>query len=157
MNSLNMQNSIQLTNNVKSPNLYSIFHEPILMESINNENEKDLYNLGQNRIRDKNASLPVIRFRKKETNVSDIRSRLEGRKIINKFNYKILKNKKWGEDDKKRGREANNDFENISSNNIHIDNKKIQIKSSMKDINNIKLSRINKKFELFRSSSAGNF
>ena len=157
MNSLNMQNSIQLTNNVKAPNLYSIFHEPNLMESVNNENDKDFYNLGQNKIRDKNTSLPIIRFRKKETNVSVIRNRLEGRKIINKFNYKILKNKKWGEDDKKRRREANNEFENISSNNIHVDNKKIQIKSSMKDINNIKLSRINKKFELFRSSSAGNF
>ena len=155
--SLNMQDSIQLSNNLKAPNLYSIFHEPILMESVNNENDKDFYNIGQYRNRDKNTSLPIIRFRKRENNVGDIRNRIEGRKIINKFNYKILKNKKWGEDGKNKGRETNNEFENRSSNNIHFDNKKIQIKNNMKDINNIKLSRINKKFELFRSSSAGNF
>ena len=190
MNYINMQNnSIQLTNNVKAPNLYSYFHESMKepekkLESNDEEEDnnkdknidfnKDFYTLDKERNKERNSALPAIRVRKKQIdryNLNELRNQLKGRKIINKFNYKIIKNKKWGEEDekKKKEREMLNfglDSRNASSSNIqnnqnnnNNDSNRVKLKkvgenimSSMDDRYNIRSRRAH----LFRSSSAGN-
>ena len=181
VNSINMQNSnIQLTNNIKAPNLYSYFHESIKepekkLESNNDENyedndfNRDFYNLERERNKERNSALPIIRIRKNELNknhLNELKNQIKGRKIINKFNYKIIKNKKWGEEDEKKKKERemlNYGYENGNSNNNPVDsnNKRIQLKKvgeSIIDINNDgKYTIRSRKPKLFRSSSAGNF
>ena len=160
----NMQNSIKLTNNIKVPNLYSIFHDTINIEknneSINNYNDKDYYFLEKSR---NNSALPIIGLRKKEVNeneLSIIKNKKEGRRIINKFNYKIIKDRKWGQEDEKKIKERealNFGLENKSNNNIHSDLNK-QIKNSRDNFMIIKdtFSKRNRKAHLFRVSSAQN-
>ena len=55
--------------------------------------------------KNRNSALPVLRVRKNEIdrfNLNELKNQIKGRKIINKFNYKIIKNKKWGEEDDKK-------------------------------------------------------
>jgi hypothetical protein len=59
---------------------------------------KDFYTLDKERNKERNSALPAIRVRKKQIdryNLNELRNQLKGRKIINKFNYKIIKNKNY--------------------------------------------------------------
>ena len=176
VNSLNMQNdSIQLTNKVKAPNLYSYFHE-ILKEpeknlksnedddDNNNDLNNDFYTLQKEKNQERNSALPTIRVKRKEINrfnLNEMRKQMSGRNIINKFNYKIIKNKKWGEEDEKKKKEREMQNFGLDSGSIN--------KKENKDINRIQLKKIGeniinddkyniraRKVHLFRSSSAGN-
>ena len=178
MNLINMQNnSIQLTKNVKAPNLYSYFHEVLKEPEKNlesNEEEeyeidsnKDFNTLQKEKNKDRNSALPVLRLRKNEIdrfNMNAIKNQMKGRKIINKFNYKIVKNKKWGEEDekKKKEREMMNFGLDSGSNNNNINNQnednRNQLKQVAKNIISVQDGKYNirNRRNLFRSASAGN-
>ena len=178
MNSINIQNnSIQLTNNVKAPNLISYFHEDIKEseKKIESENEEEFDNdfnhnfntLQKEKNKNRNSALPVLRVRKNEIdrfNLNELKNQIKGRKIINKFNYKIIKNKKWGEEDekKKKEREMMNfglDSRNSDNNIINQNNdNRNQLKKVGENIINIKDDKYNirSRRNLFRSASAGN-
>ena len=199
MNSLNsIQNdSIQLTNKVKAPNLYSYFHEPVKeaekkLETNNeeyNDNEfKDFYTLEKEKEKERekerekekekkyvrNSALPAIRLRKKEIDKNQLReinNQINGRKIINRFNYKIIKNKKWGEEDEEKKKERERERYNYMLNNRNMENNNI-IHHYNDSNKNIKLKNIGEtimnnnddKYSnskrtrriMFRSSSADN-
>ena len=72
------------------------------------------------------APLPIIKVYRINVNKSEIRemkNKIKGRRIMNRFNLKILKDKKWGEND-----------ENIKKENFGLE-KKNSLKS--KDDNNL--------------------
>ena len=179
MNSINMSNnSIQLTNKVKAPNLYSYFQETKkepeknLYNNIDDNNDEDLrkdYNsLQKEKKLERNSALPIIRVRKKEINrfyLNELKNQIKGRRIINKFNYKIINNKKWGEEDEKKKKERemlNFGLDNRNKNNSSIQNidiNRIQLKKvgeNIMNINDDKYSMRSRRAHLFRSSSAGN-
>ena len=145
MNLISLQKRIHLNN--KIPNLYSYFGENV--DNIN-------YNKNSKRTIINNAPLPVIKVHRVNENKSEIkemRNKIKGRKIINKFNFKILKDKKWGEEDKKN--------ENITSSNnndnvISVDNNNInKLKRVAKNIINSENNNPRIKKKLIKSASTG--
>ena len=177
VNAINMQNnSIQLTNKVKAPNLYSYFRE-ILKEpeknlesneeeedNNNNDINNDFSTLQKEKNQERNSSLPTIRVKRKEIsrfNLNEMRKQMSGRKIINKFNYKIIKNKKWGEEDEKKKKEREMQNFGLDSGSVNKkennDSNRIQLKKIGEYIiNDDKYNIRARKAHLFRSSSAGN-
>ena len=95
-----------------------------------------------------------------------IKDQIKGRKIINKFNYKIVKNKKWGEEDekKKKEREMMNfgldrgSSKNNNNQNYQNEDNRNKLKQVGKNIISIPDGKYNirNRRNLFRSSSAGN-
>ena len=113
MNLVNIQKSIQLKNNIN--NLFSYFVDNDLnnKKTIDNKNRIEIEKISKNysamRNKGKNnnkiinqAPLPIIKVNRININKSEIRemkNKIKGRKILNRFNLKILKDKKWGEND----------------------------------------------------------
>ena len=177
VNAINMQNnSIQLTNKVKALNLYSYFRE-ILKEpeknlesneeeedNNNNDINNDFSTLQKEKNQERNSALPTIRVKRKEIsrfNLNEMRKQMSGRKIINKFNYKIIKNKKWGEEDEKKKKEREMQNFGLDSGSVNKkennDSNRIQLKKIGENIiNDDKYNIRARKAHLFRSSSAGN-
>ena len=145
MNLISLQKRIHLNN--KIPNLYSYFGENVDNINHNKNSKRTIIN---------NAPLPVIKVHRVNENKSEIkemRNKIKGRKIINKFNFKILKDKKWGEEDKKN--------ENITSSNnndnvISVDNNNInKLKRVAKNIINSENNNPRIKKKLIKSASTG--
>ena len=110
VNSLNFQDSIQLKRNIN--NLYHYFEDDGANNIKINADKKITKNYSALRVRRKNnntniindAPLPKIKVQRINSNKREIRefkNKIRGRKIINRFNFRILKNKKWGENDEK--------------------------------------------------------
>ena len=113
MNLVNIQKSIQLKNNIN--NLFSYFVDNDLnnKKTIDNKNRIEIEKISKNysamRNKGKNnnkiinqAPLPIIKVHRINIYKSEIRemkNKIKGRKILNRFNLKILKDKKWGEND----------------------------------------------------------
>ena len=134
MNLINIQKSIQLKKNIN--NLYSYFEDnDSIKNNKNNKNTIEFERISKNysamRRRIVNnkiineAPLPNIKVQRINVNKSemrDMKNRIKGRKILNKFNYGILKDKRWGEDDgdkkkKNFGFEKKNSFKSIGDDN----------------------------------------
>ena len=101
------------------------------------------------------APLPKIRINRANINKSEMReikNKIKGRKIINRFNYGILKDKRWGEDDqnaKKKhfGFEKQNSLKSKDDYNLL----KKAGENIMTNGDNIRIKR-----GLFKSASVGN-
>ena len=97
--------------------------------------------------------IKVHRVNENKSEIKEMRNKIKGRKIINKFNFKILKDKKWGEEDKKN--------ENITSSNnndnvISVDNNNInKLKRVAKNIINSENNNPRIKKKLIKSASTG--
>ena len=168
MNLMNLQKSIQLKNNIH--NLYSYFEDDTPINQIN-KNKKNTIEFERisknysamrrrkiinNRIINE-APLPNIKVHRINVNKSEIRemkNKIKGRKMLNKFNYGILKDKRWGEDDgskkkknfgfeKKNSLKSNDDINNLL--------KRTGENIIIKEENNNKIKR-----GLFKSASAEN-
>jgi len=107
MNLINVERSIKLNNRVN--NLYSYFlddNPPInkvnKIDKDNNSKNFSAIRKRNNNFNEVQAPLPMIRVRRINVNqkeIKEMRNKITGRKIMNRFNYQILKNKKWGEED----------------------------------------------------------
>ena len=127
-------------------------------------NERQQVKIRKQNKNDRKSALPSIRFRKREINsnkLREIENQIRGRKIINRFNFKIIKDKKWGDEDEDMKKERGK-FNFIKNNNVNQDiNNNKNSKSKLLKIgehilnkdNN--LNKLKGKF-MFRSSSAGN-
>ena len=165
MNTIDTQKSIQLSDNIN--NLYKYFEDN---DSINkNEDKKNtievqkmpkIYSAVRNKRRNNDiiinkAPLPKIRINRANINKSEMRemkNKIKGRKIINRFNYGILKDKRWGEDDqnaKKKhfGFEKQNSLKSKDDYNLL----KKAGENIMTNGDNIRIKR-----GLFKSASVGN-
>ena len=129
MNLINVERSIKLNNRVN--NLYSYFlddNPPInKVNNINKEiNSKNFSAIRKrnNNLNDIQAPLPMIRVRRINANqkeIKEMRNKITGRKIMNRFNYQILKNKKWGEEDPMKKKD-NTLLKKVGENIMTIDN-----------------------------------
>ena len=107
MNLVNVERSIKLNNKIN--NLYNYFlddNPPI--NKVNTIDKKYPFkNNSAVRKRNNNyyelkAPLPLIRVKRVNVNQKEIKekqNKIKGRRIINRFNYQILNDKKWGEED----------------------------------------------------------
>ena len=118
MNSLNLQRSIQLKRDIH--NLYHYFKddEPNNKIIIEKNLSKNFSALRDRRKTNNNiineAPLPKIKVHRVVVNkkeIKEFKNRVRGRKIMNKFNYRILQDKKWGDKDENKRREML-EFEN---------------------------------------------
>lgn len=112
MNSLNLQKSIQLKRNIN--NLYRYFEDELNNKINIDKNISKNKSALRNRRKTNNNTiinetpLPKIKIyrvivNKKE--IKEFKNKIRGTKIMNKFNYGILKNKKWGENDENKRKE----------------------------------------------------
>ena len=123
MNTINLQKSIKLSNDIN--NLYSYFEDKDninnnISKNIDNDKSLKIYSTIRNKKRNINinndnsnknniiiyqAPLPVIKAHRVKSNKSEIRerkNRIKGRRILNKFNYSIIKDENWGEEDQNK-------------------------------------------------------
>ena len=166
---INSQKSIQLSNRIN--NLYSYFEDNEFSNikkngSILNTLDLDRHskNYSALRIRKKNnhiinpAPLPQIKVHRINVNKSEIReikNKIKGRKILNKFNYKIIKDKRWGEEDENINKERNELGNKITLKKYT--NKNNLLKRIGENImTNDNNSRVNIKKGLIKSASVGN-
>ena len=168
MNPISLPDSIKLSSDIN--NLYSYFEDKDntnnISENIDNnkslKNYSSIRNIKRNKDNNNNNNviiyqppLPVIKAHRVNTNKSEIRemkNKIKGRKILNKFNYSIIKDQNWGEEDEKKINEKLRLEQLNSLKNKNDDNllKKVG-ENIIKNNNNHK---INKK--LIKSASAGN-
>ena len=120
MNTINLQKSIKLSSDIN--NLYSYFEDKDIpnnkSEKIDNNKSLKIYstirntkrnninnNINKNNIIIYHAPLPLIKVHRVTSNKSEIRERknkIKGRRILNRFNYSIIKDENWGEEDQKK-------------------------------------------------------
>ena len=129
MNLINLERSIKLNNRIN--NLYSYFLDDNPQINKVKKTDKEKHNKNFSAIRKKNnnfndiqAPLPMIRVRRINVNqneIKEMKNKIKGRKIINKFNYQILKNKKWGEEDPMKKKDNNTILKKVGENIMTID------------------------------------
>ena len=151
--------SIQLSEKFKNGNLYSVFYEP---KNENKIEEKKV--ISAKKIDNNKNLLPIIKLRNKiiENRSQSVIKYNEkyGRKIINKFNFKILKDKDWGIDIKESQNKPKNQII-IKKSSILNKPFKYKFNSNSNEnnsniIDNMYNIRSRKLHNMIRSSSANN-
>lgn len=174
MNTINLQKSIKLSNDIN--NLYSYFEDKDninnnISKNIDNDKSLKIYSTIRNKKRNINinndnsnknniiiyqAPLPVIKAHRVKSNKSEIRerkNRIKGRRILNKFNYSIIKDENWGEEDQNKINEKLRLEQLNSLKNKNDENNVLKkVGENIIKINNN--NRLSKK--LIKSASAGN-
>ena len=163
MNTINLPDSIKLSSDIN--NLYSYFEDKEntinISENIDDENSYKKYSAIRNKKRNNKliisqAPLPVIKAHRVNSNRSEIRemkNKVKGRRILNKFNYSIIKDKNWGEEDQNK---INEKLRKEQLNSVKIKNDENNLLKKVGE-NIVKINnnhRINKK--LTKSASVGN-
>ena len=164
VNTMDLQNSIKLSSDIN--NLYSYFED---RENINRmkenilqkENNLKIYSAIKNKKKNNNiiiyqAPLPVIKSHRVNSNKSEIKERkniIKGRRILNNFNYSIINDKNWGEEDLNKKKELSKiEYHNTLKNKNSEHNLLKKVGENI--INTNKSHRI--KRSLIKSASVGN-
>jgi hypothetical protein len=163
MNTINLPDSIKLSSDIN--NLYSYFIDKDntlnMSGNIYDENTYKKYGPIRNKKRNNKLiiyqpPLPVIKAHRVNSNRSEIRemkNKEKGRRILNKFNYSIIKDKNWGEEDQNKINEKLRKEQLNSLKNKNTENNLLKkVAENIVKINNN--HRINKK--LTKSASVGN-
>ena len=163
MNTINLPDSIKLSSDIN--NLYSYFIDKDntlnMSGNIYDENTYKKYGPIRNKKRNNKLiiyqpPLPVIKAHRVNSNRSEIRemkNKEKGRRILNKFNYSIIKDKNWGEEDQNKINEKLRKEQLNSLKNKNTENNLLKkVGENIVKINNN--HRINKK--LTKSASVGN-